>query len=203
MILVLKILLAHFLAVASPGPDFIVVLRNTLTYSRKAGIFTSLGIGTGIIIHVVYTFLGIGLIIKESPALFEIIKYIGTAYILYIAYQSFFSKSNSKIISENKKENISTLKAFRIGFFTNVFNPKVSLFFLSLFTVILEPNTSVSLLVFLAFMIVFSTVLWFVLVSFIFTKEKIQKKYYLYQNSINKVFGILLFLFALQLIFTQ
>lgn len=201
MAFVFQILFIHILAVASPGPDFIMVVKNTLNYSRKIGIYTAIGIGSGIIVHVTYTFLGIGLIINETPILFQIIKYIGALYIMYIAFLSFQSNSSNEIIRIEKQDSISNFKAFQIGFITNVFNPKASLFFLSLFSVVLKPETNIYLLAFLGFMLVFQTTMWFILVSFFFTQEKIQQKYYQYQSIINKAFGIILFLFAMKLIF--
>ena len=71
--LIISISLIHLAAVMSPGPDFIIVVKNALTYSRKIGIYTALGIGAVIIIHLVYTFLGLGILIKEIPELYNAI----------------------------------------------------------------------------------------------------------------------------------
>lgn len=198
---ILSILLVHLLAVASPGPDFVMVVKNALSYSRKTGIYTAIGIGSGIIIHITYTFLGIGLLIKETPALFEVIKYIGAAYIIYMGIMSIRSNSKSKIVVADNQQTISNFKAFKIGFITNALNPKASLFFLSLFTLVLKPETSPYVLVIIGVLLVLQTTLWFIIVSYFFTQELIQKKYFEYQNYINKFFGIILLLLAVKVLF--
>ncbi len=199
--IILQILLAHLLAVSSPGPDFVVVLKNSLNYSRKAGIFTAFGIGAGIVIHVAYTFLGLGVIIQKTPILFTTIKYLGSIYIFYIGVMSFKSVAKSNLVKAANKKIITNSKAFKNGFFTNVLNPKVPLFFIALFTVVLKPETSSFLLVLIGVLIVMQTTLWFIVVSYFFTQVTIQKKYFQYQNTINKFFGIVLILLAIKVAF--
>jgi len=200
--LILSISLIHLAAVMSPGPDFIMVVKNSLTYSRKTGVYTAIGIGCGIIIHVLYTFFGIGLLIKETPSLFNFIKYIGAAYIIYIGVMSFLAKSSQKkVIVAGQDHYISPFKAFRIGFITNALNVKASMFFLGLFTTMISPETSPKTLYILGFLVVFQTMLWFVLVAYFFTQPLVQKKFYEYESFINKVFGVLLILLALKILF--
>jgi hypothetical protein len=71
-------------AVISPGPDFAMVSRNSLLLSRRAGLLTALGIGGGVLVHVAYTLLGIGILIRQSPALFDILKLVGAAYLVWL-----------------------------------------------------------------------------------------------------------------------
>lgn len=191
----------HLLAVSSPGPDFVMVVKNALTYSRKIGVYTALGIGSGIIVHIVYTFLGIGLLIKEIPALFDLIKYIGGIYIVYMGIMSIRSNSNNKVVHEGEKVAISNFKAYRIGFLTNALNPKASLFFLSLFTLMVKPDTNPYVLSILGVLLVLQTTGWFILISYFFTQEKIQKRYFQYERTINVVFGVVLILLAIKVVF--
>ena len=72
------------LAVISPGPDFAMVTRNSLTLSRRAGVLTALGIGLGVLVHLTYTLLGVGLLIEQSLWLFNAIKLVGAAYLIYL-----------------------------------------------------------------------------------------------------------------------
>lgn len=83
----LTIAVAHLLAVASPGPDFAVVLRQALCQSRRNAWLTALGVGTGILVHVAYSLLGIGLLIQQSLVLFNVLKVVGALYLLWIAFQ--------------------------------------------------------------------------------------------------------------------
>ncbi|WP_261397756.1 MULTISPECIES: LysE family translocator [Nitratireductor] len=64
-------------AVISPGPDFAMVARNSLSLSRRAGILTAIGIGAGVLVHFGYTLLGIGFLIRETPALLGVLKLAG------------------------------------------------------------------------------------------------------------------------------
>ena len=72
----LTVALAHLLAVISPGPDFVMITRNSLIYSRRTGVYSALGLGLGILVHVFYSLVGIGFIISKSIILFSIIKFI-------------------------------------------------------------------------------------------------------------------------------
>ncbi len=84
--------LSHLLAVISPGPDFVMALKNSLTYSRKTGIYTALGFGIGIGVHIVYSFAGLAVIISQSEVVFLIIKYLGAAYLFYIGIRALLEK---------------------------------------------------------------------------------------------------------------
>ena len=68
--------LVHFLAVVAPGPDFAVVIQQSVSHGRKMGIVTALGIGAGISVHVLYTILGFGLLIKTNVWVFNSVKII-------------------------------------------------------------------------------------------------------------------------------
>ena len=141
--IIASILLIHFLAVISPGPDFFMAIKNSLTYSRKIGIFTAVGFGLGIGVHVFYSIAGVALLISESIVIFSIIKYLGVAYLLYIGVKSLLAKPTYLQIEKQKhKKEVTPIKAIFQGFLTNVLNPKATLFFLSLFTLVITPETS-------------------------------------------------------------
>ena len=168
--MVLSVIGIHLLAVMSPGPDFFMLVRNALTYSRKTGIYTAIGFGLGIGVHVSYSILGLGLIISKSVMIYSAIKYAGAAYLIYIGIQSFRSKSDHLNVGDTThKSDISPLKAIRIGFLTNVLNPKATLFFLSLFTIVIGPNVSTPMLVYVGVIMMINTTLWFSFLSYLLT----------------------------------
>ena len=74
-----KVAVVHLLAVASPGPDFALVLKQSLSRGRHVAICTSLGIGSAILLHVSYSLLGLGLLLRESETWFNAVKYAGAA----------------------------------------------------------------------------------------------------------------------------
>lgn len=191
--LITTVTLIHLLAVISPGPDFIVCVRNALTYSRRTGIYTAIGFGAGISVHIFYCLAGLALVISKSILLFNTIKLLGAAYLIYIGVKSIFSKSSViEVEQQTKKEDISALSAIKIGFLTNALNPKATIFFLSLFTMVISPETPGSILAIMSFIMIANTTLWFSLVSIFFTHKKIQRVFEKSQNIFNKTLGGLL-----------
>ena len=87
-----KVAVAHLLAVASPGPDFAIVLKQSLSHGRRSAVCTSIGIGTAILLHVAYSLLGLGLLIRSSEMWFNVVKYAGAGYIAWIGVQSLRAK---------------------------------------------------------------------------------------------------------------
>ena len=75
----LLIAIAHFFAVASPGPDFAIVLKQSIQQGRNNALWTSAGVGLGIFVHVAYCLLGVALVLANSPELFTILKYVAGA----------------------------------------------------------------------------------------------------------------------------
>src|SRR5688500_2336431 len=118
----------HLLAVISPGPDFVMAARNSLVYSRKTGIWTAVGFGCGIAVHIFYSLAGLALVIAKSLLLFNALKLLGAGYLVYIGLMAFFSKSSRIDLGEHRpKADIPAHAAVRIGFLTNVLNPKATL----------------------------------------------------------------------------
>jgi threonine/homoserine/homoserine lactone efflux protein len=123
-------LIASFLLCLAPGPDNIYVLAQGMTKSKKAAVITTLGLTTGIIVHTTAAAFGISVIFKTSEIAFNIVKYAGAAYLLYIAYQAF--KYRNEPLDLSVQNSSGELKKLYIkGFFMNVLNPKVSIFFLA------------------------------------------------------------------------
>ena len=123
-------ILVSFLLCLAPGPDNIYVLLQGMTKSKKAAIVTTFGLCSGLIIHTSAAALGISVIFKTSELAFNIVKYVGAAYLLYIAYQAF--KYRNEALDLSVQNSSSQLKKLFIkGFFMNILNPKVSIFFLA------------------------------------------------------------------------
>lgn len=185
----------HLLAVMSPGPDFAMVLRNSLVYSRRTGIMAAVGLGLGILVHVTYSILGIALVISQSILLYDAIKLIGAAYLIYIGVRSLMSKTanvdESNPSPEHKPEP-SAFTAIRQGFLTNVLNPKATLFFLALFTQVISPTTSVGIKVLYGTEMSLATMAWFALVATMLTQRPIQSLFSRIQHRLEQAFGAIL-----------
>lgn len=188
------------LAVMSPGPNFFITLRNTLAYSRQAGVYTAVGLAAGDLVHVTYCLVGIGVIISKSLLLFNLLKWLGAAYLVYIGIESLLArKLVSKVIESQSSSTITPLAAVRIGFFTSLLNPKVTLFFLALFTQIIRPQTPL-----LAQMVYGLTVAgiefsWFAAVAVAVSQSAIRHRFLLISHWFERVMGAVLVCLGLRL----
>lgn len=197
-------ILIHLLAMLSPGPNFIMAVRNSLTYSRKTGIFTAVGFGLGLIVHVFYCIAGLGIIIAKSILLFNVIKFLGAAYLIYLGVQSLRFKKDFVELNEQKhQQDIPALKAIRIGFLTNVLNPKSTLFFLSLFTFVIGPEVPLNIQLVISGVMVMNVMIWFSLVAVFFSQKRIQRVFFKFQKVFSRIFGGLLVAIGLKIIFTD
>lgn len=132
-------IIASFLLCLAPGPDNIYVLTQGMTKSKKAAIVTTLGLTSGIIIHTTAAAFGISVIFKTSEIAFNIVKYAGAAYLLYIAYQA-FKYRNEPLDLSVQNSSLELKKLYIKGFFMNVLNPKVSIFFLAFLPQFVTPE---------------------------------------------------------------
>ncbi len=125
-------LTASIILTISPGPDIIYVLVQSITNGRKAGIMTTLGLVSGILIHTSLVAFGVSAIIKESESFFLAIRIFGAVYLFYLAFKVYSAESRITLSSSAVPEK-SNLSLFKRGFIMNVLNPKVTIFFLAFF----------------------------------------------------------------------
>ncbi len=168
--------LFHLLAVMSPGPDFAIVVKQSVNHGRKTGIITALGVGLAILIHVSYSLLGIGLLIKNSHWLFEIMKYLAATYLFYIGVKALKTKAQTANEIEEVVNNPipSQRSAFWTGFLTNGLNPKATLFFFSLFAVVIDPKTPIWAQTGYGLYMSVATACWFIFVASLFGHKKVR-----------------------------
>ena len=190
------------IALMSPGPDFMVTLRQTINYGKKYAYFSSLGIGAAILVHVGYTLLGVGLILKNFPYFLDIVRILGALYLIYLGYGSFKSNSSKIKIQKEKKLSYSYKKSFFVGFITDLLNPKATLFFLSVFTAIVSVDTPMYIQGLYGFYCVLANIFWYMFIANILSIKKNLDLFNKHQNIIEKVIGIVLVLLGIKLIFS-
>ncbi len=194
----------HLLGAMSPGPDFVMSVRNSLTYSRRTGIFTAVGFGLGVAVHVGYCIAGIAVVIARSILVFSTIKYLGAAYLLYVGIRSLFARQTQMETSAvTKRQDISPLQAVRMGFLTNILNPKATLFFLGLFTVVISPAAPPprSILIIGGLVMVLDTMLWFSFVAVFLNERHVRSFFGRFQGYFNRAFGGFLILLSIRIAF--
>lgn len=200
-----QVALAHLIAVASPGPDFAVVLRQNLEYGRRTGIWTSVGIGTAIFLHVTYSILGIGLLSRASGGWFDLIRYAGAAYLGWLGIQALRAPGfRGKASATNSDRAVPPARrAFATGFFTNALNPKVTLFFAVLFVTVVSPLTPRVIQAAYGLWMMLATMAWFCGISMLVTREPILRVFLRHSHWINRALGVVLLVFAIGLVVSK
>ncbi len=190
------------LAVISPGPDFLVVTRNSLLYSKRVGLATALGIALGNIWWIAASILGISVLISQTVILFNLLKWLGVAYLLYLGIKSILAKKaaeESPTTTPRASKNLGWYQGFRIGFLTNVLNPKCALFFVSFFSVVITPDTPVFLQWTYGLEIMTIAVIWFSLLATVLSLPKIQQGFQRISLWFERVTGALLLALGIKL----
>lgn len=188
-------LTASILLTFSPGPDIIFVMVQGISKGKKAGIITTLGLASGILVHTSLVAFGVSAIIKQSETLFLLIKIFGALYLFYLAYRVFKSDSNFSLTS--KSAVIDKKRAlFRQGFIMNVLNPKVTLFFVAFFPRFLwdQEGSTVYQFYILGFLFMLITIIIFGLVAILAGKIALFLKNHPSSGKSLKWFQIIVFI---------
>ena len=178
--------LAHLFAVMSPGPDTAIIIREVSLNKRRGGIFCALGIGVGILIHCYLAIFGISTLLLSNNIASDLISMFGSFYLIFLGISSF--KSESK---KFKKSQFMS-NSFINGFITNIFNIKAFVFFISLFSIILNEDISSIGKIFIPLYFAMATSIWFSFLTIVLTHENIQKRWEPVQEIINKIAGSIL-----------
>lgn len=193
----------HALAVISPGPDFAIVLRQSVVHGRRVALATSAGIGTGIVVHVLYSVLGLGLLLRTSPSVLGVIQIVGAAYLLWIGVQSLRARPRTDDLPDVRPDAAPTegevRRAFATGFLTNATNVKATLFFISVFSVVVSPQTPRWLQGAYGAWMAVTTTLWFSLVSFGFSQPAVRRAFLRRGHWFDRAMGAVLIALALRL----
>ena len=203
MELFFTVALMHLFAVASPGPDFFLISRQSILYGKNISIWASLGISMGILMHSLLSIAGIYMILSLYPHLLFYMKIIASLYIAFLGIRTLMISNNIKIDISANKIDISFFKSFFTGFLTNALNPKAFLFFIMVFALISNTTESVVIKMVLGVYMAVATFIWFTFISISFAKisqGEVIKKIIPY---LEKIVGVLLILISLQILFSD
>ena len=159
----LGFILTGILLNITPGSDTMYIITRSVSQGKKAGLYSVLGIVSGILVHTVLAALGLSIILANSPLAFTIVKYIGASYLCYLGFKMLTSKSESVIAdglpNTEKLVQAKTLnykQIYKQGVLTNTFNPKVALFFIAFFPQFIDPSYAHSTVSFLILGLIFA-----------------------------------------------
>ena len=202
----LTVTIIGLLAVMSPGPDFLIVTRNSLLCSKKTGLYTALGITVGTMWWVLASLAGISLMIAKTVLLFNALKSVGALYLIHLGIQSFRtgkSTSSDQADVPGVRKTMSASSAFWSGLKINLSNPKAALFFVSFFSVILTPETPMQWRCAYGFEISLIALSWFSLLTTVLSVNGIRETFLRYAKWIERATGAVLILLGVKLAFSR
>ncbi len=130
---------ASFALCATPGPDMLLVAARSAAQGRTAGLLTHLGVAAGSAVHAILLSVGLSQLFLAVPYAYDAVRFLGAAYLLYLAWSAFTERRSFSSSSPSNNRR-SYFVIFKQGFYSNLLNPKVALFYLALFPQFLDPN---------------------------------------------------------------
>jgi threonine efflux protein len=192
----------HLLAVASPGPAFVSLVQTATSNPRRITVIHALGLGTGVLIWAAATVFGMDALLTRIAWLYRFLQFGGGLYLAYIGTQSIrhAKKPLAARAGGEALAHLTPLNAFRRGFTTNFANPKVMIFFASIFTAILKPGVPLWVS-FAAIAIVFlNETLWDGCLGLLLSTTYAQNIYSRAKVAVDRAAGVVMSLFGLRLI---
>jgi RhtB (resistance to homoserine/threonine) family protein len=189
-------------AIVSPGADLAMVMRQAMVHGRRPAIITSFGIGTALMFHVTYTILGLGLIISQSVYLFNVVKWCGVAYLVYIGVKALKAGRTEMTVSTETRTDQSrqsAFKAFTLGFAANALNPKPVFFFLSIFSTVVGAHTPIAVKFSYGLVMASCLILWFVCVSAFMTTPRMRSAFSRASKWIDRTSGVVFIALGIKL----
>ena len=192
----LPLFLIHLGAVLMPGPDILIVISHSLSHGRRAGFLTGCGIGLGVFIHFTYVLMGFSFLFKTYPSVLLFFKIIGGCFLIYLSFKMWFK---SKVTLQG--EDTGSQSFFIKGLFTNLLNPNVPLFLVTVFYTFVPIDRSLIIQSSYALLLVLSAIILFSLIAILLSQPKIQTFYQQSALILQRCFAIILCGLALKLLF--
>ncbi|MBN1279135.1 MAG: LysE family translocator [Chlorobiaceae bacterium] len=193
---------ASALLALSPGPDNLFVMAQSVQSGRSAGLLVTLGLATGLVLHTLAVALGLAALVQASSFAFTALKFVGAAYLCYLAYKAFRAGKNAGC----EPLIVSRGKLYRRGIIMNITNPKVSLFFLAFLPQFADPSRGpvVPQLLLLGMMFILATLLVFGMLGVVAGGAGVRlRRSERAQIVINRIAGGVFAALALKLVLTE
>lgn len=200
---------AGWLLNLTPGPDVLYIVTNSLRSGARAGIVAGLGITTGCFVHIFAAAIGVGALLATSALAFTVLKWVGAAYLLWIGAKILFSKApqaTTDLVAAAAAQPKKRLRAvFMGGFWTNVLNPKVAIFFLAFVPQFIAPDTDNKALAFVLLGVLFNLNAipvnsgWALAAAWMARRDAVQRG----MHWLDRAAGVMFIGFGLKLAFTD
>ncbi len=125
-------LCAAVLLTLAPGPDILFVLTKSMAQGAKSGVLVAFGLVSGVFIYSLLASLGVLALVRSSKIVFEMVRYLGAAYLLYLAWRAWQSRK-LMVLPSSQKGGVSFFSLYRTGLLMSLLNPKLMIFFLAFF----------------------------------------------------------------------
>jgi len=190
----------------TPGADTMYILGRSISQGKKAGTLSALGIATGALVHCLFAALGLSVILAKSALAFEIVKYAGAVYLIYLGIKMLMSKTAENFELKNNNGQVNYKKIYLSGILTNVLNPKIALFFLAFLPQFINPEYSQSFLPFLILGLTFVTTgtIWCIALAMFSSKlSNTIRRNYMVKKWLNKTTGGIFIALGIKLALTK
>ena len=197
----LSLVLVCILGALSPGPSLAVVIKNTVNGSKADGYATAISHGFGVALYAVISVLGIGVLIVQSPIIFNTIQYAGAAFLVYLGIKALRApKPDLNAASEQASEASSKINGWRDGFLIAFLNPKLAIFFIALFSQFITPDATWQQQAIMVSTVGIIDTLWYLIVAYGFSRGPVLNKLKNNSHVIDRIAGCVLILLAARVV---
>ncbi|USG60373.1 LysE family translocator [Sneathiella marina] len=196
----LTLALVQVLAVVSPGQSFLVISKLALSAGRAAALSASIGMGLGSIVWATAAMVGLAVALKNDQWLYAALKFCGGGYLGYLAASHWRHAHDTSLGETRETGNVTLSRAFLQGFLTQLANPKVVIFFGSIFFAFIPPHAPTWVSLVCLIIVFFNETLWYSIVAFAFSIRKSQNFYYRAKTWMDRMMALILGAISLKLI---
>lgn len=196
--LLTTVVVAHFIALVSPGPDFLLVVKSAIRSEKSKAIGVALGIAVANATYIILCLVGVGAVLATSLIIMTLLKLFGGLFLLYVAYHALKSKKSDYLFlmetakNEANKAGYSFYREFLFGFISGISNPKNIIFYLSLFSVVLTNGIPIGVKIGLGVWMTALVFAWNTLIIYVLSQDKVKRVFAKVAFYIDKVAGLVL-----------
>ena len=195
----LSLALLCILGAMTPGQSLIIILKHSVAGGRLNGLVASLGHALGVMLYAIATVIGLAVIIQQTPWLFDLIRYLGAAFLVWLGYKALMSRAESSRLLTSES-SISLKQSFSEGLMVSFLNPKLAIFFLALFSQFVDADAGWQQSIIMVATVAGIDTLWYCLVALILSHSSVLDKLRQNMNVVEKCSGVVLLAVALRVV---